>query len=142
MARAEASEVFEAPMEKVYDVIVNYSAYPEFVDGVSSVKVLEQDEQGARVEYSLNMIKTFTYVLKLTHERPAKVSWELEGGDIFKKNSGHWLLSDRGDGTTDVEYSLDVDFKGFAPKAIINKLVANNLPNMMKQYHDRVMGSL
>lgn len=138
MAKAEISQVFQAPIEKIYSCIVDYASYPEFVDGVSGIKVLEQNENSARVEYSLNMIKTFTYILKLTQTKPTSVIWELEGGDIFKKNIGSWELSDRGDETTDVKYNLEVDFKGFAPKAIINKLVANNLPSMMKQYEDRV----
>ncbi len=137
MAQADIERTFSVPIDKIYSCIVDYASYPEFVDGVSSVKVLEQDDNGARVEYSLNMIKTFTYVLKLKHEKPNKVSWELEGGDIFKKNNGSWNLSDRGDGTTAVKYELEVDFKGFAPKAIINKLVANNLPSMMDQYENR-----
>lgn len=137
MAQADIERTFQAPIEKVYACIVDYASYPEFVDGVSSIKILEQNESGARVEYSLNMIKTFNYVLKLTHEKPNKVSWQLEGGDIFKRNNGSWNLSDRGDGTTAVKYELDVDFKGFAPKAIINKLVANNLPSMMDQYEKR-----
>jgi coenzyme Q-binding protein COQ10 len=137
MAQADIERTFQAPIDKVYACIVDYASYPEFVDGVSSIKILEQSESGARVEYSLNMIKTFNYVLKLTHEKPNKVSWQLEGGDIFKRNNGSWNLSDRGDGTTAVKYELDVDFKGFAPKAIINKLVANNLPSMMDQYEKR-----
>ncbi|TNF04270.1 MAG: SRPBCC family protein [Deltaproteobacteria bacterium] len=137
MAQADIERTFQAPIDKVYACIVDYASYPEFVDGVSSIKILEQNESGARVEYSLNMIKTFNYVLKLTHEKPNKVSWQLEGGDIFKRNNGSWNLSDRGDGTTAVKYELDVDFKGFAPKAIINKLVANNLPSMMDQYEKR-----
>ena len=137
MAQADIERTFQAPIDKVYACIVDYASYPEFVDGVSSIKILEQSEGGARVEYSLNMIKTFNYVLKLTHEKPNKVSWQLEGGDIFKRNNGSWNLSDRGDGTTAVKYELDVDFKGFATKAIINKLVANNLPSMMDQYEKR-----
>jgi len=137
MAKADIERVFQVPTEKLYECIVDYASYPDFVEGVSSIKVLESNDQGARVEYSLNMIKTFSYVLKMTHQKPNKVSWELEGGDIFKINQGSWNLSDRGDGTTDVKYNLEVDFKGFAPKAIINKLVANNLPSMMDQYESR-----
>ena len=137
MAKADIEKTFQVPIETLYACIIDYDSYPDFVAGVSGIKVLESNDQGARVEYSLNMIKTFSYVLKMTHERPHKIAWELEGGDIFKKNQGSWNLSDRGDNTTDVKYELEVDFNGFAPKAIINKLVANNLPSMMEQYESR-----
>ena len=137
MAKVETTDVFKTSIEKVYGVIIDYQSYPDFVDGVSSVKILEQDENGARVEYSLNLIKKFTYIIKLTHQAPNTVSWEFESGDIFKKNTGSWKLIDLGNNETEVTYQLDIEFKGFAPKAVVNKLVSGNLPKMMRQYHQR-----
>ena len=137
VAKVETTEVFQAPIENIYKVITDYESYPEFVDGVSSINILEENENGARVEYALNLIKKFTYIIKLTHLCPTQVTWELESGDIFKKNSGSWNLTDVGNGETEVKYQLDIDFKGFAPKAVVNKLVSGNLPKMMSQYHER-----
>ena len=137
MAKVETTEIFQAPIDKVYAVITDYASYPDFVDGVTSIKVLESSETGARVEYSLNLIKTFSYILSLTHEHEKSVSWNFESGDIFKQNSGSWHLKDLGNNETEVTYHLDVDFKGFAPKAVVNKLVSGNLPKMMEQYHNR-----
>ena len=137
MAKVETTDVFKTSIENIYGVIIDYQSYPDFVDGVSSVNILEQSEDGARVEYSLNLIKKFSYILKLTHQAPNSVSWEFESGDIFKKNSGSWNLIDLGNGETEVKYELDIEFKGFAPKAVVNKLVSGNLPKMMGQYHER-----
>ncbi len=137
MAKVDITEIFKAPIENVYEVLVDYISYPDFVDGVSSVKILESDDDGARVQYGLNLIKKFSYILKLTHQAPKAISWEFESGDLFKKNSGNWALKDLGNGETEVSYTLDVEFKGFAPKAIVNKLVSGNLPKMMSQYHER-----
>lgn len=140
MPAANRKEVFDVPIEKVYDVIVDYESYPEFVDGVSAVKVLEQDEKGALVEYSLNMIKKFTYRLRLHHERPHTVTWEFDSGDIFKVNRGHWKLKDLGDGKTEVDYEVELEVKVFAPNAIINKLATKSLPAMLESYHKRAKG--
>lgn len=139
MAVAERTEIFDAPIEKVYDVIIDYASYPDFVDGVSGVNVLEENEDGARVEYSLNLIKKFKYILKLAHSRPTSVSWSFEKGDIFKSNDGSWKLKDLGDGRTEVTYSLEVTIGGFIkpPKSVVDGLTAKNLPAMMKAYHDR-----
>jgi len=128
MAAAERTEVYDIEINKFYSVITDYNSYPEFVEGVSEINIIEQDDNGARVEYSLNMIKKFKYIIKLEHEKPNKVSWNLESGDLFKLNNGHWHLEDMGDGSTKVTYSLEVNFKGFAPKMVVDKLVANNLP--------------
>lgn len=137
MAQASRTETFDVSIDKLYETIVDYASYPDFVDGCSSVKVLEQTDDGARVEYGLNLIKKFKYTLNLKHEKPTKVSWSFESGDLFKMNEGSWDLKDNGDGTTEVTYSLEVDIKGFAPKKIVDNLTSKNLPTMMTSYKER-----
>lgn len=136
-ANVERTETFDVGIDKIYNVIIDYEKYPEFVSGVDEIEILEQDDNGARVKYSLNLIKKFSYILKLTHEKPNKVSWVLESGDLFKNNTGSWEMKDLGDGKTEVTYKLNVDFKVLAPKMIVNKLVSSNFPAMMKAYHQR-----
>jgi len=138
MAKATATEVYNVPIDKFYSVITDYESYPEFVDGVSSVNVIENNETEALVEYSLNIIKKFSYKLKLKHNKPFGISWTFEGGDLFKENTGGWILKDLGENKTEVTYSLDVNMKGFIPKKIIDMLTTKNLPSMMKAFHDRV----
>jgi ribosome-associated toxin RatA of RatAB toxin-antitoxin module len=137
MAIVKKTEIFDVDAESLYQVIIDYESYPEFVDGVSDINVLKESSTGASVEYSLNLIKTFTYVLEMKHEKNKSVSWKLKEGDIFKGNTGSWHLKDLGNGKTEVTYELEVDFKVFAPKMITDKLVANNVPSMLKAYHER-----
>ncbi len=137
MAKANRTEIFDVDINKLYDVLIDYESYPDFVDGVSEIEVLTKSETAAKVKYSLNLIKKFTYTLSMTQQKPNKLSWKLESGDFFKTNSGSWELKDLGNGKTEVTYSLDVDFKILAPKMIVNKLVATNLPMMMKAYQKR-----
>lgn len=142
MAEVKRTEVFEVPIEKLYQTITDYKSYPDFVDGVTSLSVLEQSEAGARVEYHLNLIKKFKYTLKLTHQKPNQISWVFESGDLFKKNNGSWHLKDLGNGKTEVTYGLEIEIKGFIPGsgAIVNTLTEKNLPAMMKAFHDRARG--
>ncbi len=135
----ERTEVFDIPMEKFFQVIADYESYPEFVDGVSAIKILDRSGDVSTVEYSLNLIKKFSYTLKLTEQKPDGLSWELVDGDIFKYNTGSWKLKDLGDGKTEVHYRLEVEFKGFAPKMVVNKLVSHNLPAMMQSYYERAL---
>ncbi|AUN98463.1 SRPBCC family protein [Bacteriovorax stolpii] len=137
MASASRTEVVDVDINKLYDVIVDYAKYPDFVDGVSSTKVLSQNETSAKVEYSVNLIKSFKYTLATTQSRPTKVSWVLESGDLFKKNDGNWTLKDLGNGKTEVTYTLEVDFKMFAPNAILSALTEKNLPVMMQSFFKR-----
>ncbi len=137
MASASRTEVVDVDINKLYDVIVDYAKYPDFVDGVSATKVLSQNETSAKVEYSINMIKSFKYTLATNQTRPTKISWVLESGDLFKKNDGNWTLKDLGNGKTEVTYSLEVDFKMFAPNAILSALTEKNLPVMMQSFFKR-----
>ncbi len=137
MAQASRTEVVDIDINKLYDVIVDFAKYPEFVDGVSSIKVLSQSDKEAKVEYSLNVIKTFKYIINTKMERPTRVSWALDSGDIFKKNDGGWTLKDLGGGKTEVTYSLEIDVKMFAPSAVINALTTKNLPIMMESFFKR-----
>lgn len=137
MASASRTEVVDVDINKLYDVLVDYEKYPEFVDGVSAIKVLAKDDKTAKVEYNLNMIKSFKYIINLKQERPNRLSWTLDSGDLFKKNDGEWKLKDLGNGKTEVTYTLDLDFKMFAPSSILSALTEKNLPVMMGSFFKR-----
>jgi ribosome-associated toxin RatA of RatAB toxin-antitoxin module len=137
MANATRTEVVDVDINKLYNVLVDYAKYPEFVDGVSAIRVISQDEKSAKVEYSINMIKSFKYIINIKNERPTSVSWTLDSGDLFKKNDGAWKMKDLGNGKTEVTYSLDMDFKIFAPSSILSALTEKNLPVMMNSFFKR-----
>lgn len=137
MANASRTEVVEVDINKLYDVLADYAKYPEFVDGVSEIKVISKSETAAKVEYGINMIKSFKYIINIKQERPTRISWKLDSGDLFKKNDGEWKLKDLGNGKTEVTYTLDLDFKMFAPSSILSALTSKNLPVMMESFFKR-----
>lgn len=132
MTSAERTETFEVSAEKIFQVLKDYETYPEFMDGVSRVEVVERNGNKAKVKYHINLIKKFSYVLDLVEEGPHKLSWSFDSGDLFKINSGHWSLKENTDGTTDVTYKVDVDFKVMVPGMVSKKLIGSNLPSMMQ----------
>lgn len=137
MAKVTRTEIVSIDIEKLYNVIIDYAKYPDFVDGVSGIKVLKANEKSAQVEYALNFIKSFKYIINTKMTRPSEVTWSLDSGDIFKKNDGGWTLKDLGNGKTEVTYYLDVDFKLFAPQSILTSLTEKNLPSMMQSFFKR-----
>jgi coenzyme Q-binding protein COQ10 len=138
MARAERTEVFDVPVAKYYQAIIDYKNYPSFVDGMKNVEILNESADGATVKFTLNLIKEVTYTLKLSHKANQEVSWSLVGGDMMKINNGKWTLKDQG-GKAEVTYSLEVELKGFLPGlGMIEKtLVGTNLPLNMKAFGKR-----
>jgi len=139
MAKAERTETFDVPVEKMYQAIIDYKSYPKFVDGMKSVEVTSETPEGATVKFNLSMVKEISYTLKLAHKKNHEVSWSLVGGDMMKVNNGKWTLKDLGGARTEVTYSLEVELKGFLPGlGMIEKTLVNtNLPLNMKAFAKR-----
>lgn len=132
MTGADRTETFDISADKIFKVLTNYESYPDFMDGVKSVKELSRDGNTAIVEYHLSIIKKFTYSVKITEVENESLSWTFEGGDLFNSNNGSWTLKDNGDGSTEVTYHLDLDFKVKVPGLMAKKLASSSLPSMMK----------
>jgi ribosome-associated toxin RatA of RatAB toxin-antitoxin module len=139
MARAERTETYDVPVDKMYKAIIDYKAYPSFVDGMRTVDVQKESADGATVKFNLSLVKEISYTLNLSHKQNQEVSWSLVAGDMMKVNNGKWTLKDLGQGRTEVTYSLEVELKGFLPGlGMIEKTLVNtNLPLTMKAFAKR-----
>jgi ribosome-associated toxin RatA of RatAB toxin-antitoxin module len=139
MARADRTEVYDVPVEKFYQAIVDYKKYTDFVDGVKSVVIEKETPDGAVVKFTINIIKEISYTITLKHTPNKEVAWSLVTGDMMKVNNGKWTLKDLGNGKTEVNYNLEMEFKGFLPGlGMIEKtLVTTNLPMTMKSFSKR-----
>lgn len=132
MAHAQRTEVFDVEIEKVFKVLTDFESYPSFMDGVSKVEVTKRNGNNVEAQYSLNIIKKFSYTMNHVVEEPNKISWSFISGDLFKKSDGSWTLKDLGNGQTEVTYEVDIDFKVMVPGMVSKKLVSSNLPSMLK----------
>jgi ribosome-associated toxin RatA of RatAB toxin-antitoxin module len=137
MSVAKASIEINAPLKSVYEVICDFEAYPEFLTETKDVVVEKASDKSALVVFTVSIIKKITYTLDIKMTPLKSVSWKLVNGDMMKKNTGHWKLSEKG-GVTHAEYEIDMDFGGMVPKAISSKLIGSNLPAMMRAFRDRV----
>lgn len=139
MAGATREETFDVSAEKYYASVTDYQNYQKILPEVDSIRVKSQTETTAEVEYTVSVIKSFKYTLKMTQKRPDIVSWELDEGSLFKKNSGHWKIKALGPNQCQVSYTCEVELKIFAPKAVTNALVAVNLPRMMQAFYEHAL---
>lgn len=137
MAGASTSEVFNCSVDQFYNIISDYSKYPEFLSEVKACTVVEDLGGKKRVEFNISLIKTFTYSLWMTEKAPTSITWEFAGGDLFKTSIGSWALEDEA-GKTRATYSVDASFKTFVPGPVAKTLIQTTLPNMMSAYHKRV----
>lgn len=137
MASAETKETFPCSVEQFYSIITDYEKYPEFLDEVQGCRVVETNGNKKLVEFQVKVIKDFSYRLWITEEPNKRIHWVFDSGDLFKVSNGSWDLKDVG-GKVEASYAVDAKFKVFVPGPIAKTLVKVNLPNMMKNYHNRV----
>ncbi|HEY5135229.1 MAG TPA: SRPBCC family protein [Candidatus Nanopelagicales bacterium] len=110
--RTESSTIINATPAQVMDVIADLASYPEWSDGVKSVEVLTEYEDGrpadAHFVVDAGAIKD-SYSLEYDWEEDRSVTWRLTAGQMLKALDGVYELTDNGDGTTTVVYQLSVD---------------------------------
>lgn len=137
MAEAKTTELFNCSVDEFYKLISDYEKYPEFLKEVKGCKVLNVEGNRKLVEYTVSVVKDFSYRLWMTEEPPHKIHWVLDSGDLFKVSNGYWELQDEA-GKTRATYFVEAKFNMFVPGPIAKALVNVNLPTMISAYHKRV----
>lgn len=123
MAAVSREVVIAVPLERFYDLVVDYERYPEFVPSVKACRVRSQ-EPHKDVEYELDLgIRRIRYVLRHVEERPRRVSWSLVSGEMMKVSSGSWDLRAEG-GKTRARYSVEVQIAKppLIPQGIVDRV--------------------
>lgn len=138
MAAISEIVIVKSSIANAFKVITDFAAYPKFLKDISDVTVLKSTKTSAQVELHLNLIKSIRYSLNFKLKSPNRVSWELLDGDMFKKNSGSWVLTPLEPKLTEAIYTLDVEFGLFVPSMISKLLIAKSLPSTLAAFKKRM----
>ena len=142
MPGASRSIVVNAPPEKVYDIVINYDRYPEWLTEVKKIRTSDRKGNEVKVHYEVDFkVKTIRYTILVREERPQRMSWSFVEGEVMKDNKGSWVLEPEGEGKTKVTYSVEVTVGPLVPKSILNTLVDQSLPKMLEAVKRRVEGA-
>ena len=83
MAKVSSEIVIARPPEAVFDVIVDYARYGEFVPGIKACRLVPGSAERL-VEYELDLgLKRIKYVLRHVETRPTAVRWSLVSGELM-----------------------------------------------------------
>ncbi len=145
MAEVRKEIRVEAPLERFYDLVVDYARYPEFVPGIRACRVRTVGGE-KHVEYELDLgVKRIRYVLRMVEQRPTRVAWSLVSGDMMKVSNGSWELSDDG-GRTRALYAVEIQIARppLVPQAIVDRvsdeLTRIQLPRTLEAFKARAEG--
>ena len=118
----------------VYDVVVDFPAYPRLFSEIKAARVLASDGRRVRAEFRGNIVVPFRYVLDLDCNPGAlTVDWRYVEGEVVKSSEGGWRFAAEGDGAR-VEYSVAMEIAapvpGFLLRKITDGLISLSLPAM------------
>lgn len=135
----QSIEVSAAP-QHVFEVALHLEAYPEWVTGVKTVDILEEDDLGRPVRVSFvadAMIKEIAYTLRYEYDLSNGFSWHAEPGKDIKAMDGSYEFNEMEDGGTEVLYALRVDpaftVPGFLRRQAEKQIVSSALRGLKKR---------
>jgi ribosome-associated toxin RatA of RatAB toxin-antitoxin module len=126
--------VTPATPREVYDIVVDFPAYPRLFPELKGARVVSTQASVVRVEFRAQMVLPVRYVLDLTclPDVPS-VDWRFVEGEIVTESTGSWRFAPEGQGTrVDYRVSMDVSapVPGFILRKITDGLVSASLPRM------------
>lgn len=110
-----SSIVVDAPPSEVMAVIADFPAYPTWAKGVTTSDVVssytgEQGDRAREVFFKLDVAPVKDeYTLAYRWTGDEQVTWTLVQGKMLRALDGAYVLSDEGDGRTEVTYRLALD---------------------------------
>lgn len=135
MPKISQSILINVPLAKVYDVVTDFESYPDFFPEVRAAKVVKQNKTSALVDFVFHVMVTINCQLKFKLT-PKKVSWKLTKGDFMLDNVGAWDLKTKGK-ATEASYTVDITPTKWVPISILEHLMENNAPHMLKNLKKR-----
>ncbi|MGI8729497.1 MAG: type II toxin-antitoxin system RatA family toxin [Solirubrobacteraceae bacterium] len=124
-----ASIEIDAPIEEVWAIVQDVESAPGWQKGIDSMRALDRDgeDRATRCETVTDAkVKVFKARVSFDYERPVRLSWTQEQGDL-KSMDGSWQLEDLGGGRTRAAYSLQAD-----PGALIGRFLKGALEEKMR----------
>lgn len=140
MPRIEQSVTIGAPIEHVYRIAKNVEAFPEIMEDLQSLKILERSPDGSRTTTEwVGLIREFRMTIKWVQEdrwddSVHRDEFTMVRGDMDRMG-GWWQFTSESDRSTRfdsmVDYEYNVPLIGPMVKALIKKKMTDNLQATM-----------
>lgn len=140
MSQAMLTIEADVPPEKLFDVIVDFGSYPDFLTGLGLVesRVLRQTPTEAEIESKVKKMGfTDHYTLRYVLDRPKRITWSLIKGKLSKENKGSWDLEALEGGRTKATYRIEASFGWMVPKALVKVGIESELPKLLQAFKNR-----
>ena len=142
MPYVETKAVIKGDVKKIYDIIQNMAAYPDFMKDLVSVEILERGDNYTVSHWVSNVDgRKIVWTERDTfYPDELKITYQQTEGDL-KKMEGQWLIEAVDGGC---EVTLAVDFEFGIPmiagllNPILKKKVRENSENMLTSIKEQI----
>lgn len=141
--QARETTTISAPVQWVFDVLVDFESYPEWAADLKQARIVEHDAEGRGIEVEYRaaaMGRSTTYRLRYDYEgAPNALAWALVAGDLERELDGSYHLypSPEDDQATDVVYDLSIDLivpiPGFVKRRAENRIIKTALDQLKRR---------
>ena len=131
MITGDRSVEIDAPIERCFDIAADIEGAPKWQGSLKDVEVLSEDAEGRPevVETESDAkVKTVKTRLRFSYDKPSRIEWVQEKGDV-KSLRGWWDLEDLGEGRTRATYALEVD-----PGRMLGMLLRGPVEGQVKNF--------
>ena len=147
MEQAKEQIRIEAPVDRCFDTLVDFEAYPEWAGDLKQVAVVERDAEGRAVVVEFRaaaMGRSTTYQLRYDYsEAPNRLAWQLVSGDLPRELDGAYLLEPAADdpAASEVCYEIAIDLIYPIPGFVKRRAEAKIIKTALIELKARVEGS-
>jgi uncharacterized membrane protein len=143
MPHVSTSIYIEAPIERVYAIARDSPSFPDFMEDVKSVTIVEREGERVVSDW-VGLIPTFRLTVRwrqedLWDDANHRCSFRQIKGD-YDKLDGTWVFTKQNTGTlfsTELEYEYNVPTLGALVKRVIHSLVVKNLEGINRAFKAR-----
>jgi uncharacterized membrane protein len=131
----------EAPLERIWDVLTDFEAYPTWARDLKEATVVHRDDDGrpSLVRFrAAAMGRSTTYTLAYDWgDAPHRLPWKLVNGDIQRVLDGAYEFTET-DGGTDVKYDLRVELAIPLPGFVKRRAEARIISTALRELREHV----
>lgn len=121
----QATIEIDSSPEELFAIVMDLESYPEWVNDLQAIEILEEDEDGNPVRAAMTVdakVRTASYTLAYNYDYPNRIEWVSEPGGDVQQIDGQYIFEELEDGFTRVNYELTMDL-GFPIPGFMMKKV-------------------
>ena len=123
--------------EQLFDLVIDVEKYPQFLPWCLGCRVRKREEHLVVADMIIGF-KVFreSFTSRVSHNRPDRIDVAYTDGP-FKYLNNHWIFNDMGNGSTQIDFYVDFEFRSRILQAAIGAVFNEAVKKMIAAFESR-----